>query len=275
VASDFHARYDDFRSWLTRTDIHKRWKKGEDDYLLILGDAADRKGDDPQAAPDGDTRIFKDILDMRRSLGRRADRLIFLLGNHEWEVMQVYRAWSAKERALLTKRRALVDKLYAGSRGGFYRQFNFIERVNEETYAFLCSCPMVAAGPGGLVGLHAGPARSLTNLSQVRSRNETVLDEIVWHRPVEVKAGGYTPGDVSAFLKKFDRSSLLLCGHTPIHYLPPKWRRDGVGKCGTCQLILATSYGSTGGKKSYLSLSLDKRYPSVSALAPGKEILTL
>ncbi|MBI1928166.1 hypothetical protein HYR99_28460, partial [Candidatus Poribacteria bacterium] len=98
-----------------------------------------------------------------------------------------------------------------------------------------------------------------------------VLEELLWDRPVDAKADGYTIPQMDEFLERID-GSLLIVGHTPLGYLPRKDVKNGVALFGQHQLVFATGYGAPPGVQSYLAIDLSKRYESVSELRYGVEI---
>jgi hypothetical protein len=275
VASDFHGRLSDFQTWLKRTELEKRLKNEEDTVALLLGDAVDIKPNDAEADPEGDTRIVKALMALKDALGEAKERLVVLQGNHEWEVANISEKFIAKAGWDPALRKEIVKRIYSGVDGGYYQQFNFIERIDEASYTFLRNLPVVAVTESGIVGVHAGPSRAMKAPKAIVKRETKVIEELVWDRPTVAMTGGYTPEDVSRFLLLLWSAKVLLCGHTPLGSLPKTWIKNGVGVQGNQQLILATSYGSTGGEKSHLVLPLDKSCTGVNAFAPGKEIRKL
>jgi len=274
VASDFHARYADFKKWLAITDLPARLAGEKDAYGLILGDAVDIKGSDSEADKEGDRRILDDLMKLRSDTGGEKSRLVFIQGNHEFEVVKAYRLLLDDHGLNEGNRDELVKKLYEGKNGSFYRQFNFLERITPEQFRFLETRPTLTLCDRGLVGVHAGPSRSLASLKDVVDLKSKVIDEIVWSRPAEIKDQGYTAEDMKRFLL-LTGGRLILSGHTPLGYLPESWIRHGVGICYGKQIILATSYGSSGGAKSWLKLDLSRAFGKAEDLASGKEIFPL
>jgi hypothetical protein len=272
VANDFHARFRDYQKWLERTDVEARWKKGEDVYALIVGDVVDRKSSDTESDADGDKRILESIRRIRKTLGKKAGRFIVLRGNHENRVLAIYTKMKEKMKPGPGGRAEAVRKLYESPSGAYYRQFNFIERIDEEDVRMLGSMPVAAVGPQGLAFLHGGPSKSLAKLKDIVDLRAEVVKELLWARPKPVDAEGYDAADLRRLLTVLGGSTLLVSGHTPLSYLPPGWIRSGIGIMENLQVILAASYGSKGGRKSYLHLDLAKAYAGTSGLTAGKEI---
>ncbi len=273
IASDFHTRHADFDKWLKRTRLVEKLKDQEDVYGLILGDVVDAKPGDTAAEKDGDTRIMARIREIQSTLGEAGKRLIYILGNHEREVLRVYEALKTQHGLNAQNRRRLLDRLYASD--VFFTQFNFLERINDDQFEYLKQIPLAIIGKSGLVGIHSGPCPHCTSPAQIIRREEEIVSESVWGRPAEMQEKGYTAEDLVRFLKVMEGASLLVVGHTPLPLLPPTFIRDGIGVFAKRQVILATSYGAIQGQKSYLRLHLDQRYDGAADLKLEKEILRL
>lgn len=278
VASDFHTRHTDFQKWLTKTSIVERLKSEEDTYGLILGDAVDIKPGDPLAEKDGDSRIVDRIRQIQTAVGEAGKRFIYIQGNHEREVCRIY-GLLKKHFALDARTRArLVAALYASQDGLFYQQFNFLERITDEQYAYLKDLPVAVLSKNGIVGVHAGPSKSAKNRKELAQKAESVVDELVWSRPeeiAEIPGKGYSSDQLAGFLRLMENAGLLISGHTPLSALLPGWLQHGVGVFGERQIILATSYGSAPGEKSYLVMDLARRYNAARDIAPGRELQIL
>ncbi len=256
VASDFHTRYADFQMWLERTRIVERLRNGDDVYGLIVGDVVDRKPGDTYAEDDGDTRIIERIREIQNNLDEQGERFLYIQGNHENRCVSIYEKLVTDEAMTESNQQQVVKNLFSGDRGSYYQQFNFVSRMNDEIYRYLKELPVAVITESGIVGIHAGPSVSLSSPKDIINLNETVVDEILWSRPVEVRKDGYDSNDLSTFLHRMNDSSLVVSGHTPLRYLPEEFIRDNVGEYGGHQIILATSYGSEPAEKSYLVLDL-------------------
>jgi predicted phosphodiesterase len=276
VASDFHSRHADFRKWLSKTDLVAKLKDRDDVFGLILGDAVDKKADDPLAEDNGDSRIIDEIRAIQDNSDQTGKRLIFIRGNHEHEVWRIYDALKRRYGLNAANRRRFVEALYATEQGSFFRQFNFLERISEEQFEYLGRLPVAVLARNGVVAVHAGPSKLAKSPRQLAQMDEQVVEELVWTRPGQTQGlGVYVADDVTAFLKMMDGAGLLLTGHTPLSSLPEDWIQNGIGVFADHQVILATSYGSEPGEKSYLVLDLAKRYASARDLKAGKEIQRL
>jgi len=115
---------------------------------------------------------------------------------------------------------------------------------------------------------------SASSRSEIEQASEKTLGELVWGRPSEVASGGYSSRDVKRFLDLLG-ARLLVTGHTTLSSLPSRWINFGVGFHGDNQVILATSYGSEGGARSYLDLDPGRICSTVRDLRPGMEIRLL
>ena len=278
IASDFHTRHADFQKWLTKTSIVQRLKNEPDTYGLILGDVLDVKPGDPHAEKGGDMKILDRIREIQTSLGKDGRRFIFILGNHESEVARIYGILKTHFALNAANRQRLIAALYNCQDGLFYQQFNAMERINDEQVAYLRTLPVGVLCKNGLICTHAGPAKSAKSPKDLATKLEPVVEDLVWSRPAEIAeipGKGYSPDQLSDFLKMMEFSGLLVTGHTPLGSLPPTWLKNNVGVYGDKQLILATSYGSEPCNKSYLIMDLAKRYDAVADVAPGKELQVL
>ncbi len=275
VASDFHTRYTDFDKWLERTRIVDRLRNGDDVYGLIVGDVVDKKPGDIYAEDDGDTRIIERIREIQDDLGEQKDRFLFIAGNHENRCVSIYERLKKDDAMTSSNQQQIVKNLFSGEHGTYYQQFNFISRMNDDQYRYLKELPVAVITENGIVGVHAGPSRSLISPKDIILQNETVVDEIIWSRPVEVRKNGYDSSDLTTFLQRMNSSSLLISGHTPLSILPEEFIRDNIGEYGGQQIILATSYGSEPAEKSFLVLDLKTAYEGTSELRAGEEIRLL
>ncbi|RKZ10014.1 hypothetical protein DRQ25_04340 [Candidatus Fermentibacteria bacterium] len=275
VASDFHTRYADFQMWLERTRIVERLRNGDDVYGLIVGDVVDRKPGDIHAEDDGDTRIIERIREIQNNLDEQGERFLYIQGNHENRCVSIYEKLVTDEAMTASNQQQVVKNLFSGDRGSYYQQFNFVSRMNDDRYRYLKDLPVAVITDNGIVGIHAGPSGSLSSPKDIIDLNETVVQEILWSRPIEVRKDGYDTSDLSTFLHRMNGSSLLVSGHTPLRYLPEEFIRDNVGEYGEQQIILATSYGSEPAGKSFLVLDLKTVYENTSELRAGEEIRLL
>ena len=264
IVSDLHAHWDDFNQWLQLTKLVERIQAGEDVYGLILGDAIDYKPDEPRHPPYGDTLIIDRVIELRRQLGDNGERLIYLRGNHEFAAADAY-AMLKKQGMTAQNRDRFIRLLYESPLGAYYKQFNFIERMTDVHYEFLMNLPTVVIAKNGFVGIHAGPARSITNLTDLIDPGPKTLEELLWPRPVIAYPGGYTLTHIENFLAAI-QANLLVVGHTPIHYFPTKNVRDGIATFGNNQLIFSTGYSGLPGVPTYIEIDLAESYPSVHAL---------
>lgn len=270
IISDLHADWDDFNQWLQLTNLVTRIQAGEDVYGLILGDAVDYKPDEPRHPPYGDIQIIDTVIELRRQLGEKGRRLIYIRGNHEFAAADAY-AMLKRQGMTIQNRDQFIRSLYESPLGGYYEQFNFIERMTDTHHEFLMNLPTVVIGKNGFVGIHAGPPRTIRHLADLIDPSPKTLDEILWHRPAIAASGGYTLKHIDKFLKAV-HANLLIVGHTPIQYFPAKNVRDGIATFGDKQLIFSTGYSGLPGVPTYIEIDLSETYPSVHALKLGTNI---
>jgi len=277
IASDFHTRFKHFNLWLKRTNVVERIKNGEDVYGLILGDTVDIKPGDKEAERHGDSKIVDTLMKIYDELGEMSHRLIYILGNHEEAVIDLYEML-VKQGMNSRNRMQFVLKVYRGASGAYYQQFNFIERITDEQYRFLKTLPLAVKTKNGVIGLHAGTPTKAVNLDSLANPPEAIREYVLWSRPKGMLATStysYSVNDTKRFLERMENSHILIVGHTPLSYLRRQNIRKGVGIVGDKQLILATSYGSQPGKKSYLALNLNTVYDNVRELRLGEELRRL
>jgi hypothetical protein len=279
LTNDLHTRIEDFDRWLKRTRLVEQLRNTEDTYGLILGDVCDEKVGDPEAKKDGDLRIIDKIREMQAGPG--GNRLIYILGNHEYEALKIYETLK-KQRGLNGTNHAKImrDLQNEGISASFFG-FDFIERMGEEHYEYFKKMPVAVLCANGVMGIHAGPARKLNGAQDITKKAEPVTEDMVWCRPTRpydhaTSIGQvYDSDDVVNFLKLINNSHLMLVGHTPLTSLPADWIRNDLGYVGGNCVVMGASYGSMPGKKQYLSIDLAKDYTGVADLAMGKEILPL
>lgn len=270
IVSDLHAHWNDFNQWLEQTRLIERIEAGEDVYGVMLGDSIDYKPTERPKPPYGDIQIVNRVIELQQQLGEKGNRLIYIRGNHEYAAAEAYAM--LKSAGMTDQNRpAYIRKLYNGPTGGYYRQFNFIERMNDTHYDFLINLPTVVVGKNGFVAVHAGPAQSIDSLADLVEPSQTTLDEILWDRPKITRIGGYTFEHTKNFLKAIN-GSFLIVGHTPISYFPPETIRDSVARLDGKQLIFSTGYGGLRGGQTYIEIDLSKTYISVDELKSGVNI---
>ena len=270
IVSDLHAHWDDFNQWLRLTKLVERIQAGEDVYGLILGDAIDYKPDEPRHPPYGDTLIVDRVMEFQKQLGDKGKRLIYLRGNHEFAAADAY-AMLKKQGMTAQNQAEFIRLLYESPLGAYYEQFNFIERMTDVHYEFLLNLPTVVIAKNGFVGIHAGPARFIRNLTDLVNPSPKTLEELLWPRPVVAYPGGYTLTHIKNFLEAI-HANLLVVGHTPIHYFPSQNVRDGIATFGENQLIFSTGYSGSPGIPTYIEIDLSETYTSVHMLKLGVNI---
>ena len=270
IVSDLHAHWDDFNQWLQLTKLVERIQAGEEVYGLILGDAIDYKPDEPRHPPFGDTLIVDRVMALQKQLGDKGKRLIYLRGNHEFAAADAY-AMLKKQGMTTQNREQFIRLLYDSHLGSYYEQFNFIERMTDAHYEFLVNLPTVVIAKNGFVGIHAGPPRSITSLTDLVNPSPKTLEELLWHRPTIAYSGGYTLRHIKNFLEAI-HANLLVVGHTPIHYFPSQNVRDGIATFGENQLIFSTGYSGSPGIPTYIKIDLSETYTSVHTLKLGVNI---
>ncbi|MCY4401063.1 MAG: metallophosphoesterase [Candidatus Poribacteria bacterium] len=270
IVADLHAHWKDFNQWLEQTKLIDRIKADEDVYGIMLGDAIDYKPDEQPKPPYGDIQIVDRVMEIQQELGENGKRLIYIRGNHEFAAADTYAVM--KRHGMNEKnRQAFIHRLYNGINGSYYKQFNFIERMTDTHFDFIMNLPTVVIGKNGFVAVHAGPARSISSLSDLVTPAKDTLDELLWDRSKLVMFGGYTLKHTENFLKILN-ANILVVGHTPVGLFSPKYMKDGVVRLGDKQLIFSTGYSGTKGGQTYIEIDLAKTYSSVDELTFGDNI---
>lgn len=270
IVSDLHAHWNDFNQWLNQTKLVERIQGGEDVYGIMLGDSIDYKPGEQPKPPFGDVQIINRVIEIQQQLGEEGKRIIYIRGNHEFAAADTY-AMMKKHGMTDQNRTEYIEKLYNSINGSYYIQFNFIERMTDEHYEFLINLPTVVIGKKGFVAVHAGPARSITGISDLIDPGPKTLDEMLWDRPDVVMLSGYSLKHTDTFLKTLN-ANFLVVGHTPIRLFPSKYVKDGVSRLGGKQLIFSTGYGGLKGGQTYIEVDLAKTYTSVDELKMGVNI---
>lgn len=270
IVTDLHAHWNDFNQWLQQTRLIERIKADEDVYGVMLGDSIDYKPNERPKPPYGDLQIVNRVIELKEQLTDKGERLIYLRGNHEFAAAEAYAM--LKRAGMTEQNQALfIQKLYDSPTGSYYRQFNFIERMNDSHYNFLINLPTLVIGKKGFVAVHAGPAQSKVSLTDLIEPSTQTLDQILWDRPKITGIGRYTFKHTENFLKGI-HGNFLVVGHTPINYFPTENINDGVARLDGKQLVFTTGYGGLRDGQTYIEIDLAQSYTSVDELKMGVNI---
>jgi UDP-2,3-diacylglucosamine pyrophosphatase LpxH len=268
VVSDFHGHLGDFDALLLRSRIFERLAAGEDVYLVITGDVPDlerHRAIDDTVTEDGDVRIFDRLLEASTELGPRANRIVYLEGNHDFHILRIAREvglFEAKRKnkaAPPLNRWDPIDASVLHEYFDHYRKlfgedvfqnnvapYDMIHRVQPRHLEFLAKQPMLAvlegaatlvthAGPPKMAGI---PGKSLKKTIERSMREDltSLSPEHYYATPYHqllnnrFRAQDYSLSDVEEFLNVFD-ASLLLTGHTPHPYLVDFAERRPLAGC--------------------------------------------
>lgn len=268
IASDLHGHQGDFAALLKETRIVERITAGEDVYLLITGDVPDlerHRAIDSDVALDGDIQIVDRLIALQAELGERANRLIYLEGNHDFHVLRI-----AREVALFDARRKnqpapghgqwspidanVLEDYFSHYKTSFgvsvftnnISPYDMVHRVQPRHLEFLAKQPILAVleGAGALV-THAGPPKMAGLSDRVlrreieRATRESLFDTTAqayyssaYHQLLNnrFRAKDYDLEDVNGFLRAFS-ATLLVTGHTPHPYLVDYARQGPLEGC--------------------------------------------
>lgn len=269
VCADLHGNLRDFLALAAHFD-----NLGSDGHLLFLGDLLhgpniplDRWPEYPSLRG----RPYYDqspaiLLGLTELMTRHPGRVFVLLGNHEHAHIGGPRTsrFARDEAAALEQRLGIENSSWLSD--------------------FVSSLPLWATTPSGLLFSHAAPAAAITDLHELEQ-----VDYRRYSRPRSGALDAYrTPphndADAQALLGQLlwnkslppllahqvlDPLGLSLCiyGHSVIP--------AGYQTIGSQQLILSSSFGMEDAYKKILCLDLGTKYPSVTALRLGHEIMPL
>lgn len=301
VLSDLHGHVGDFDAILRDCQWTSRVDRGEDLYLLLLGDAGDLERHrfyDPSVPADGDTSLFDRLIDLRRHYGRR---VIYIEGNHDFHVLRIFReirVFAGGEHPSRDAIEAYAQE-YRRRYGDFafrinFEPYDFVWRAQPRHLKFMSRSSIAAVGRRGLICIHAGPprrhsgrtggfwldrlARDACLAAPARRLIQSVYYQILNNR----FPSDYTIDDLSAFMAKLG-GSLVLSGHSPLTQfsglggapIPGCAFHGGLVAIGGRQAVVGTSYGSFPDQKAYVSLDLSKTYQGVLDLTPGVDIIAV
>lgn len=257
VVSDLHGNLPDWEAFLRRSQALERIAAGEDLWLILTGDVPDvtrHRLVDSRVPPDGDVQILDALIEARRELGRRrAERIVYVEGNHDFHVARVAAegaAFAAQrvgapppdpdalptlsredyERFCLSYRRSYGDSVFANN----IAPYDMAPRARREHLELVTGGPVLVVMAGaGVAVTHAGPARahpgSVASLrAEIAGASAAHLREAsapeyfgsAYHQLLNnrFRHGDYTLDDLGVFLDAYG-CSLLVTGHTPHPYL--------------------------------------------------------
>lgn len=268
VLSDLHGHHGDWTAFLAASRAFERLAAGEDLWLLITGDAPDvarHRAVDASVPEDGDVRILDDLVRVRRELGPRAERIVYLEGNHDFHVLRICREVARYHLGQAGRdmppadfvpdvTQAQIDAYFEYYRTTYGEPvfannivpYDMVRRVRPDHLRFFEETPIVAHLEGaGVVVTHAGPTR-MSGWRAGALRKEVDRCDRDWMRTAPPDAyyrspyhqllnnrfrnGDYTVSDVRAFLEAFN-SGVLVTGHTPHPYLVDFERRAPLEGC--------------------------------------------
>ncbi len=268
VLSDLHGHLGDWRAFLAASRVLERIAAGEDLWLLVTGDAPDvarHRAVDPTVPEDGDVQILDELIRAREVLGARAERIVYLEGNHDFHVLRICREvarWHAAQAGQPLPRPGFVPDVSGEEIEAYfdyYREaygeavfannigpYDMVHRARPDHLQFFERCPVVAHLEGaGVVVTHAGPPR-MGGFRGGAIRREVDRCDREWMRTAPPDAyyrspyhqllnnrfrnRDYTLSDVRAFLDAFS-GGVLVTGHTPHPYLVDFERKAPLEGC--------------------------------------------
>lgn len=256
VVSDLHGNSADWEAFLKRSSALERIAAGEDLWLILTGDVPDvarHRLVDPRVPLDGDVQILDSLLAARAALGPRAERIVYVEGNHDFHVARVAAEGAAfvaqrsgspapnperhptlapedYERFTQSYRRSYGEAVFANN----IAPYDMAPRARREHLQFVTGGPVLVVMPGaGVAVAHAGPARphsrspaalqaeiASANPADLREANAPEYFGSAYHQLLNnrFRHGDYTLEDLSAFLSLYG-CAVLVTGHTPHPYL--------------------------------------------------------
>jgi len=257
ILSDLHGHVDDFEAALAVTGVVERIAAGEDAYLVVLGDVPDvlRHQAVDETVPDaGDTQILDRLLELRASLGERADRVVYVEGNHDFHILRIcgevarfhaHHGGPPVRRGptapVTPEALAAYCEYYRGAYGeevfaANMAPYDMVPRATAEHLALLEAAPvLLELGASRVLVAHAGPARmerwrerpgalrtalAASDREDLRRLPPAAYYETPYHQVLNgrYRAGDYDLADLRAFLEAFG-AAVLVTGHTPLPYL--------------------------------------------------------
>lgn len=269
ILSDLHGHLGDWHAFLAASRAFERLLAGEDLWLLITGDAPDvarHRAVDPSVPEDGDVRIVEELIAVKKELGPRADRIVYLEGNHDFHLSRIWREvnrWHVFERGKSRTpeeevpenvpeeiaayfehyKRAYGPAIFANNIG----PYDMIHRVVPEHLRFVEAGPVVAHLPAaGVVVTHAGPPRMGAwrpnalrkaidgcDREWMRTAAPEAYYRSAYHQLLNnrFRNGDYGIEDVARFMTCWEDAGVLVTGHTPHPYLVDFERRAPLEGC--------------------------------------------
>jgi hypothetical protein len=269
VLSDLHGHHGDWLKFLEVSNALARIRDGEDLWLVITGDAPDvarHRSVDPDVPEDGDVRILDELIRAHDELGERAERIIYLEGNHDFHLSRLWREvdrWHVFERG---KARAPegqvpvntpeeIEAYFEHYRSAYgpaifannIAPYDMVHRLRPDHVRFLERSPVLAHLPdAGVIVTHAGPTRmggwrpgplrravDACDREWMRTAAPDAYYRSAYHQLLNnrFRNGDYTLDDVARFLACWDEAGLMITGHTPHPYLVDFDRRAPLEGC--------------------------------------------
>lgn len=271
ILSDLHGHLGDWTAFLTASELEARLEAGEDLWLLITGDVPDvtrHRAVDPSVPEDGDVQVLDRIMALKARLGPRAERVVYLEGNHDFHLARLarevvrYHASRVGERPpagaprFTDAQRLGYCSWYLETYGEAVYQnnvgpYDMLARIRPEQVEFLEAAPILAVcappapGATGLLVTHAGPPRmhglrpaavkreiERADREELRRASPEAYYASPYHQLLNnrFRNGDYGLDDVRAFLDMWD-AGVLVTGHTPHPYLVDFERRCAYQDC--------------------------------------------
>ena len=210
IVGDIHAQVDNLLKILSM-DGYLDALESDKAYLLFLGDAVHREGDDELEEMESSLLTLDLIFKLKTQFPRN---VFYLRGNHESFEGEVGKGGVPQGRLLWEQCRKLRGKTYTKLLADCFDLLPYLAKSKD------------------FVACHAGPPRRETSLKKLIDihRHPTLARELVWNRLRRTgRPDGYSKRDVKTFRAAIgvEKNTPFIVSHTPLSQAGVVWRNAG------------------------------------------------